>query len=343
VVKLISELKGSPLSEFAFNNREIFVLVDDNTLHHCFPKIASHINVKAIITIKAGEENKTLSACEKIWQVLTENNADRNALLINLGGGMVCDVGGFAAACYKRGIQFIHMPTTLLAMVDAAIGGKTGIDFMGFKNQVGVFCMPQQVIIHSEFLQTLPERELKAGFAEVIKHYLIYNKEAFYELTQLSALPNEWEKQVDKNVKIKQHFTDADPTEQGIRKALNFGHTIGHALESYYLKDEYTNLLHGEAVAAGMICESFISYKREMLTEAELADIVHYLLRIYNLPHLPEPEFNNIVQLVRQDKKNAAQVTRCVLLQGIGHVSIDNAVDDNLIKEALEYYNSVGA
>lgn len=321
----------------------IFVLTDENTLHHCFPKVAPYINTTAIITIQSGEVNKTIAACEKIWKVLTDNNADRNSLLVNLGGGMVCDVGGFAAACYKRGIGFMHMPTSLLAMVDAAIGGKTGVDFMGFKNQVGLFSMPQQVIIHPGFLQTLPERELKAGMAEVVKHYLIYDKQCFYDLIEMPVHQGHWEGLINRNIEIKEHFTLNDPTEQGIRKALNFGHTIGHALESHFMNDEFNKMLHGEAVAAGMIAEAFISFKFEKLSDKEVGDIAQYLSRNYKLPYLPELEFRNIVHLLRQDKKNSDNLNKFVLLEGIGNFSIDNTVSEEVIRESLEYYNHVVA
>lgn len=319
------------------------MLTDENTLHHCFPKVAPYINTTAVITIQSGEVNKTIIACEKIWKVLTENTADRNALLVNLGGGVVCDVGGFAAACYKRGIQFIHMPTSLLAMVDAAIGGKTGVDFMGYKNQVGLFSMPQQVIIHPGFLQTLPERELKAGMAEVVKHYLIYDKQCFYDLIEMPIRHGHWEGLIHRNIEIKEYFTLSDPTEKGIRKALNFGHTLGHALETHFMNDEFNRMLHGEAVAAGMIAEAFISFKFEKLTDKEVGDIAHYLSRNYKLPYLPELEFRNIVHLLKQDKKNSDNLNKFVLLEGIGNFSIDNNVSEEVIRESLEYYNHVVA
>ncbi len=327
------------LSLFLSSNSfsQIFVLVDENTREHCYPRLVSLLPTHHLIQIKSGEQNKTLDTCELIWSKLTNENADRNSLLINLGGGVIGDMGGFAAACYKRGLKFINLPTTLLAMVDASVGGKTGIDFMCFKNQIGLFNEPEAIFIQTDFLNTLPERQLKSGFAEVIKHYLIADKDAF------KAIGNsvDWNSVVERNVKIKSLFVKQDPHEHNIRKALNFGHTIGHAIESYFLKKEVDELLHGEAIAVGMICESFISKKLNLITEEELRSISKVVLSYFQLPLLPVVDFSQLLELIKQDKKGKAQQNQFSLLKEIGNYSINNSVEGNVIIESFNYYNKL--
>lgn len=321
----------------------VFVLVDENTVKHCYPKIISLLPQHSIIQIPGGEQNKTLQTCEQVWQHLTAANADRKALLINLGGGVIGDLGGFAAGCYKRGISFINIPTTLLAMVDASVGAKTGIDFNGLKNQIGLFNEPEQVLIDTSFLGTLPERELVSGFAEVIKHYLIADKKAFDALNNNNTAVQQfnWNDVVQHNVAIKQVIVEADPMEQGIRKALNFGHTIGHAAESFFMHDEALKLLHGEAVAIGMIAEAHIAMQRNMLSETELQSIAKLILRYFKLPYIAEQHFTEIIKLTGNDKKNMGKENRFTLLLGIGSYSIDNFVEDAAINLSLNYYNSL--
>lgn len=334
----IQTLSSLPLAGYS----SVFVLVDENTVKHCYLKILSLLPQHEVIQIQSGEQNKTLQTCEQVWQCLTDANADRKALLINLGGGVIGDLGGFAAGCYKRGISFINIPTTLLAMVDASVGAKTGIDFNGFKNQIGLFNEPEQVLIDTSFLATLPERELVSGFAEVVKHYAIADKEAFDKLLkeERSIQSLDWQAVVEKNVAIKQRIVDADPLEQGVRKALNFGHTIGHAVESFFLQDENLRLLHGEAVAAGMICEAYISKQQGALSEDELSAIGKLVLRYFKLPYIAEQHFKEIIRLISNDKKNAAKQNRFTLLNGIGNFSIDNFVEEDVITESMNYYNA---
>ena len=333
------------VSNFISSNSfsKIFVLVDEFTLQHCYPKLKEFIPLHYLFQIISGEENKTISSCEIIWQKLTDENADRQSLLINLGGGVIGDMGGFAAGCYKRGIKFINIPTTLLSMVDASVGGKTGIDFLHYKNQIGLFNEPAAVFIHTGFLKTLLQRELLSGFAEVIKHYLIADKSSFEEISnQKISIENfSWNDIVIKNVAIKSNIVEQDPYEQNIRKALNFGHTIGHAIETYFLNRPHQKLLHGEAVAVGMICESFISYNLNLLTKTELESIQKFILNYFTLPDLPKSAFRQIINLISQDKKNDAKQNRFSLLNGIGNYSINNSVKDMLITKSLNYYNSL--
>ncbi len=257
-------------------------------------------------------------------------------------GGVIGDLGGFAAGCYKRGIKFINIPTTLLAMVDASVGAKTGIDFNGFKNQIGLFNEAEAIFINTTFLKTLPERELLSGFAEVLKHYLIAGPIAFNrlssELPPLSAL--NWNEEVEQNVNIKSLIVEKDPLEQSNRKALNFGHTIGHAVESYFLNSPVEKLLHGEAVAIGLICESYLSHKLGFLTSEDLSTVTRVVLHYYKLPAIPENSFANLLELIKQDKKSSLGKNRFTLLQGIGNYSINNSVEETVIIESLKYYNS---
>lgn len=321
----------------------VYVLADENIVLHCYPKIVSYFPPHRVIQIKSGEENKSISTCEIVWQKLTAANADRKTLLINLGGGVIGDMGGFAAGCYKRGIKFINIPTTLLAMVDASVGAKCGIDFMRYKNQIGLFNEPEAVFIYTDFLETLPERELRSGFAEVIKHYLIADKDAFEEVrSQKSEVSSiKWDTVVRKNVAIKQQIVEQDPTEQSIRKALNFGHTVGHALESFFLNEKQQKLLHGEAVAIGMVCESFISYRKGLLKDHELQQIAEVVLQYFNHTYIAEQHFKSITKLIAQDKKNEADETCFTLLSGIGSYTINQLVEKDLIRESLVYFNSL--
>jgi 3-dehydroquinate synthase len=342
---LFEDSSFTALHSFLAGNRftSIHILADENTVRHCYPKVLSQLPPHHVIQIPSGEEHKQLKSCEHIWQRLTETNADRKALLINLGGGVIGDMGGFAAGCYKRGISFINIPTTLLAMVDASVGAKCGIDFMGFKNQIGLFNEPESVFIYTGFLQTLPERELRAGFAEVLKHYLIADKNAFKEIgNQKIKISNwNWEKTVKQNVAIKQQIVAQDPMEQSTRKALNFGHTVGHALESFFLNDKNRKLLHGEAIAIGMICESYISFKKELLSNTELQQVTEVIKHYFGKTNIPQQYFNNIVKLTEQDKKNELGETRFTLLKGIGHYTINEQVEKDLICESLVYFNSL--
>lgn len=329
------------LTKMAEEYTSCYVLVDENTRKHCYPLLKPFLPAHKVITWKAGEEHKTLKACIHIWNKLTDADADRKAVLINLGGGAISDIGGFAAATYKRGIAFINIPTTLLAMVDAAIGGKTGIDFKDFKNQVGAFAEPAKVYIHVDFLKTLPKRELRAGFAEVIKHYLIAEKQDFESLftnqPELEAM--DWQEVVKSNIRIKQLIVESDFKEQHARKGLNYGHTIGHAVESLYLAKEKQKLLHGEAVAIGLFTESFISVKKGALKPADLEKIVTVLKRYFKFRPIKESDFGKLLKLMAQDKKNAANFNQFTLLKGIGNFTINNYVQQELILDALTHYN----
>jgi 3-dehydroquinate synthase len=295
---------------------KVAILVDENTKRDCLFKLPQIENA-LIIEIKSGEEYKNISTCNFIWEQLTINNFDRNALLINLGGGVIGDIGGFCAATYKRGLEFIHIPTTLLAMVDASVGGKLGIDFKGFKNQIGLFNNPKAVFISSEFLETLEESELKSGFAEVVKHALISDNSLWVKIKNTPFTDLDWEDITDTSVQIKNKIVLADPFEKGERKKLNFGHTFGHAIESYYL-EKRTPISHGEAVFMGMILETKISD----LSETDKNEIKNYVLSNFALPYTPKK--SSLHKFLINDKKNQHGKINFTLLNGIGNCSLDN-------------------
>lgn len=320
-----------------YSGRKIFVLVDEHTKVMCLPLMPEKVSGATILEIENGEKSKSVATCEKLWQQLTKHHADRKSLLINLGGGMVGDVGGFVAATYMRGIDFINVPTSLLAMVDASAGGKNGINFSGLKNQVGTFTKPQAIFISPAFLKTLPERELKSGFAEVIKHTLIADKGKWNQLKQLETLTNiDWTEIINHSVSIKNKIVSADFKERYKRKSLNFGHTMGHALEGYSMKHHADPLKHGEAIAVGMIGEIFLSKKMLGFPEQDANEIISFIQKQYG--HISvEANTSEVVELIRSDKKNEQQQTNFVLLSEISEPVINQRPNDSLIKEAVDF------
>jgi len=295
---------------------KVAILVDENTKRNCLYKLPKFDNC-TIIEIKSGEEHKNITTCSFIWEELTNNHFDRKSLLINLGGGVIGDMGGFCASTYKRGIDFIQIPTTLLAMVDASIGGKLGIDFNGLKNQIGLFNNPKSVLINSEFLNTLSDNELKSGFAEVVKHALIANNNLWNKIISTSFNDLIWEEIIETSIKIKNKIVASDPFEKGERKKLNFGHTFGHAIESYYL-EKGTPILHGEAVFIGMILETELS----PISKEDKNEIKNYILSNFTLAHTPNK--SNLLPFLMNDKKNSQGKINFSLLNKIGDCSVDN-------------------
>ncbi|WP_240635516.1 3-dehydroquinate synthase [Hymenobacter rigui] len=320
---------------------QVIVLVDANTARQCMPLVAPYLPAGyRVVEIPAGEEYKTLLTCETLWADLTTHHADRYSLVINVGGGVVTDLGGFAAALYKRGIGFVQVPTTLLAQVDASVGGKTGVDFQGFKNQLGVFQQPLAVCIEPRFLQTLDPRQLKSGYAEVVKHWLIADAEAFTRNRYIGVLGiDDWTPIIKESVALKQQIVEQDPLESGLRKLLNFGHTVGHALESYLLQQPGREILHGEAVAAGMVCEAWLSYQKGLLQAEELEQIESFLFSVFEKVQFVGLETEAIAEFALQDKKNAGSTINCTLLNGIGQGVYDQPVTLAEIAQALQYYH----
>ena len=321
---------------------KIAVLVDENTKKYCYPLLQPLLPTHSLIEIPSGEEHKHIQTCLHIWEVLTEEEFDRKSLLINLGGGVIGDMGGFCAATYKRGISFIQIPTTLLAQVDASVGGKLGIDFLGLKNHIGVFQEPKSVLIDASFLKTLTRRELRSGFAEVIKHCLIADHIAWENLIQREIDQQNWQEIITHSVKIKNEVVEADPKENGLRKILNFGHTVGHAVETFFInKDVKKRLLHGEAIAVGMICESWLAFKKGFISMSDLKTIESYLLHTFGKVIIEEKDFDDIKSNTLQDKKNEKGLIMCSLLEKIGQANYDIITGQEEIRESLAYYQSL--
>ncbi len=319
----------------------LFLLVDSNTEVHCLPLIEKSLPEGTLIfSVNPGESNKTLSTCMEIWNAMTNAQLDRKALMINLGGGVLGDMGGFCASIYKRGIRFINVPTTLLSQVDASVGGKLGVDFEGLKNHLGVFNEPENVLISPNFLNTLPENELRSGFAEIIKHGLIRDKDYFESLDFLNWKNSDWKSLIQTSVSIKTEVVESDPKEAGLRKILNFGHTIGHAFETFYLDGE-KHLLHGEAIAAGMICEAWLSHLKLGLTESELSQIVKAFLTVFGKIEIADSEINPILEFCLQDKKNEGNSLLFSLLDSIGSCQYNIPISRREIQQAISYYQSI--
>lgn len=321
---------------------QVFVLVDEQTEKHCLPILRKTLFDIKVLKINSGENHKTLPTLQYIWDTLIEHEADRKAVLINLGGGVIGDIGGFAAATYKRGIDFINIPTTLLAMVDSSVGGKTGIDYQNLKNVIGTIQPPAAVFINPLFLDTLPQPELLNGFAEIIKHGLIADDRYWEKTFNTSTLtPETLANLIHGSVKIKSSIVKKDPFERDLRKALNFGHTIGHAIESYSLVHDKKPLKHGEAVAIGMVCEAFLSKEIIGLSGRDLRVISEFVLL-----HFPKYSLRNIfskelISYMRQDKKNSHDTINFTLLKRIGKASINHTCTDAQIALALNYYDAL--
>lgn len=323
------------------NFSQLFVLADENTAENCLPRIQSILPTDTFyLTIRSGEKNKTIQTCTEIWASMTEAQLDRKALFLNLGGGVISDMGGFCASIYKRGIRFINMPTSLLSQVDASVGGKLGVDFEGLKNHLGVFNEPEMVIIAPEFLQTLPPNELRSGFAEIIKHGLIRDKAYFERLNLADWADSDWTDLIRHSVEIKKAVVQEDPKEAGLRKILNFGHTIGHAFETYYL-DGPKHLLHGEAIAVGMICEAYLSKKKLNLSETDLETIQTAFLKVYGKIEIAEEDLEPVLDFCLQDKKNEGSTLLFSLLNSIGDCTYNIPVNREEILESIHYYKSI--
>lgn len=325
------------------NYSKIIVLVDENTNNYCLPNFLARLPTEIeieIIEIEAGEEMKNIATCMELWQTLIDLGADRKSIILNLGGGVITDLGGFVACTFKRGIDFIHIPTTLLAMVDAAIGGKNGIDLGQLKNQIGVIKEPKAVVIDTIFLTTLPPREMRSGLAEMLKHGLIYDKNYWDEIKNISNLnTDDLDRLIYQSVQIKNKIVSQDLTEKGIRKSLNFGHTLGHAIESYFLENENKpTLLHGEAIAIGLILESYLSLELNLITKEEYAEIKYYISDIFEPIAFTSEDVEKIISLLIFDKKNEFGKIQFALLNGIGGISLNQNVSNSLIYKAFEDY-----
>lgn len=324
---------------------KIFILVDENTNEYCLsdflPLLSTEISIE-IIEIESGEINKNIQNCIEVWSILAELGADRKSVLLNLGGGVITDLGGFVASTFKRGIDFINIPTTLLGMVDASIGGKNGVDLGNLKNQIGTITNPQMVVIDTRFLETLPQNQMCSGLAEMLKHGLIFDKEYWNKLQDLGQLnSSDLDVLIHRAIVIKNEIVQQDPTENGIRKALNFGHTLGHAIESYFLENENkTTLLHGEAIAIGMILESYLSLEKKIINQEDYFQIKKTLKSVFGTVEISENDLSPICNLLIHDKKNEYGKVKFALLDGIGNVKINQEVAIAIIMSAFEDYKS---
>ena len=330
---------------------QLFVLTDSHTKVHCLPLFAESIGNFSyhLLTLEAGEVTKNLTSVQLVWDFLLKHRATREAVLVNLGGGMITDLGGFAAATYMRGIRFVNIPTTLLAMVDASSGGKTGFDYKGVKNAIGTFTPPLATLIHLDFLRTLPAEELLSGFAEMLKHALIASKEEWVNLLQLlqEELPHEQLVEalgstgvLQASIAIKEKVVAQDPHETGVRKILNFGHTVGHAIESAAL--EHNALPHGYCVLWGMVAEVYLSVVKLGCPREVLQQLTQIMLQYYGRPQCNCKQREQLIQRMYQDKKNSANRTpNFTLLRAVGEPEINQYVSEKDIDEALEYLFSL--
>jgi len=328
------------LTEEVGKHSATFILCDTNTNEHCVRFLLETIpalNEVPIIEILPGEESKSLEIVGQLYEELLQQNADRQSLLLNVGGGVISDIGGFVASSYKRGIDFINIPTTVMAQVDAAMGGKCGIDLMAVKNAIGLFSWPKSVLVFTGFLNTLPERELKSGFAEMLKHALIADAEYWEALSHVDTTEaSHVAVFVKRSNEIKSEITIADPNERSVRKKLNYGHTVGHAIESFFLS-KAEPITHGHAVAWGMVIENRIAVKLGLLSENLAQTIENRILDIFEqVPQFSDEEIQQILEFILNDKKNTPQGINISLISEIGKCSFDNYVSLDMVRKVIE-------
>ncbi len=339
----VGEALDSTLSNIDHN--KTFVVADENTARLVVTRLGSNALAEApVITISAGEESKNLKTLAHVWTQLSDLGATRNSIIVNVGGGMVTDLGGFAAATFKRGIRFINCPTSLLAAVDASVGGKTGIDFNGLKNEIGAFTMPQQTIISSCFIDTLPQPEIKAGYAEMLKHALLHSHDRFTQLLKTDFNnpfnTHAFLKMIEQSVAIKLHYVDSDPLEAGTRRALNLGHTVAHAFESLALKRGKA-IRHGYAVIWGLITETYLSHKLFGFPSADLYALAQFAIEHYGAFHITCDDYETLISFMTHDKKSQNGEINCVLLSQCGSPHYDAAITTDLMEAAFDVYRDL--
>lgn len=326
------------------NFSKIFVLVDENTDKFCLPLFLENLSDRItpqIIKISAGEKYKNIETCSNVWNILSESDADRKSLLINLGGGVITDLGGFVACTFKRGIKYLNIPTSLLAMVDASVGGKTGIDLGPLKNQIGVINSGDFVLIDTKFLETLPNNQFNSGISEMLKHGLITSDDYWLKMVKYLKDKTGLEELIHESIEIKAKVVEKDPFENGLRKTLNYGHTIGHAIESYFLENKNKkDLLHGESIAIGMILSTYISFKKLNFPEKKMLGIKNTILELFKKTPINNDDIREIIELMKFDKKNYYGKINFVLLEDIGRPKLDCQVENDLIIEAFKFYSN---
>jgi 3-dehydroquinate synthase len=339
----IGEKSFEALNTFLTKNKysNYYIICDEHTFEFCLPTLLFHaplLNEAEIIELESGEDKKTLETCLQVWGALTDTGADKKSLIINLGGGVISDLGGFVASTFKRGIDCINIPTTLLSMVDASVGGKTGVDFEGIKNHIGTTSEPKAIFINPTFLETLSERQIRNGYAEVIKIALIADAEFWKELKKLNSVKEFCtEKIITKAIQLKNSIVKKDLHEKDLRKSLNFGHNIGHALESSLI-DQKKDTLHGEAVAAGMIMETEIALTLKRISVKECKDITDYISSIYKNIKITKETETQLLKYILHDKKNIGDELCFALPKGIGTYELFCGVQIDLIKKAIDNY-----
>lgn len=324
----------------------IIILADENTQDHCYSLLIKEVPRLARaykIVISAGESNKTLESCEKVWNQLAVSGANRRSLLINLGGGMITDLGGFAASVFHRGMEFINIPTSLMGMIDASMGGKTGVDLYSLKNIIGVFSNPSAVYVWPQFLNTLPLRQRLSGYAEMMKHALIADYNFWKRLNSVPmAVVSDWESYIVEAIQIKTEIVNRDPFEKGDRMLLNFGHTLGHAFETWSLRNDEDPLTHGEAIAMGMICEAYISYRSAGLSMPERDEVVKQILLYFNHYKIPTSAIDELVEITNYDKKNQKGRMMLTLLRNIGNAVAGQSIEPAIIRESFFRFTDFG-
>lgn len=352
--KLLLPSRQSALSQLnrllktpKYSSAKYYILADENTTEHCLALLVSKVEAlqeSEFLEIESGESSKTLDIASQLWQALLDMSADRECIIVNLGGGVVTDLGGFVAAGFKRGVRYINIPTTLLGMVDASIGGKTAVNIAGIKNQIGFFHQPEVVCIEPEFLNTLPRREWVSGLCELIKTLMIGDAELYAQFCSMlkADSPVLGNDVIKAAAQIKTAVVKADLYDTGIRKMLNFGHTLGHAIESFSLAHDQNPLSHGEAVGIGIVAEAYLSVKKMGFDKAEYESVARLLSSLVAMPKYKLKDMEELLLYIHADKKNVDGEIRCVLLQAIGQVAIDVAVTDTEVCDVLMHLAKVG-
>ena len=318
------------------------IIVDENTREYCLNYLITNfdeLSEAEVIMLPAGEDSKQISLTYSVWEALTEYGVTRYDLIINLGGGVITDMGGFIASCYKRGCDFINIPTSLLSMVDASIGGKTGINLGHFKNQVGVFSNPVALYIDRSFLETLPEDQLMSGYSEMLKHGLIADAKLYHDVcAQMDDIAGLSDELLVRCIEVKNKVVTEDPFEDGYRKILNFGHTVGHVIEGHFMHS--LGLSHGHAIAIGMMIEAYISVKKAGLSEKSYVEIEQFILKNYPLPKFSDKDIQSMIEMLQNDKKNHAGKILCCLLPKVGKCTYDHAIKSEIFLEAFLHFKN---
>lgn len=325
-------------------SRDIFILTDTNTEKLCLPLVmqSGKLAGSHLIVIEAGDNNKNIESAVKIWQYLSENSATRKSLLINVGGGMITDIGGFAASTFKRGIPYINISTTLLGAVDAATGGKTGINFLGLKNEIGVFAPAKEVLINVDFFRSLDSQNLRSGYAEMVKHALIDTREEWNEILKFDLEEPRFEiltQLVERSIRVKERIVEQDPTEQNIRKALNLGHTFGHAFESISYR-RHRPVLHGYAVMWGLLCELYLSHLKLNFPKEDLLKLKYMIKEFYGTFNIDCKEYDELYELMTHDKKNESEQINFTLLSDIGQIQINQTATKEEIFDCFDFLSN---